>query len=269
MMKKYVGLAAVPLAMAMATAVSEAAILEFTVLEAQWDNPVGGTITFESPATGFGDSAVIRWGDGGADPQATDSGYNFDARETPFSEADETIFALGEFSHQNNVISNPSQDAISSVDLLLLTSFDYDPEDGSPVLSFEDVVFQYTFAHVETPNNAIPCPYLPGDPDTLEVPGGGNVNDNGCADLVTITASPDNFEINGLTLVINGFSPSLDAAEDGIFFSRFLSGEQSTNAAILSAAFAADSGTGVPVPATLVLVGAGLLGIGIARRRRG
>jgi hypothetical protein len=238
------------------------AILNFTVIEARWADPSGGNVTYLDPAAGaFGDPARIRWGTQTNSNNALnlDSGYDFDATNTPFSEPPNKIFALGTFTHLNRPIA--AGNAISSVDLLLRTSFDYD--DGiNPVQSFTGVVFEYSFDHNETPNNP-PCQFDNTTADVLAVPK-ENVNSQGCGDIVSITPSVDNFIFDGLTLSILGFSESIVSAKEGTFFDLFLSGEASSNQVVIAATFTAAP---VSAPATLALLGAGLLGFGLARRR--
>ena len=73
-------------------------IVDFTMLGAQWYNNVGGNIV--SNTVGFADPASVRWGGANQTP----SGYDFDSRTTPFSEAANDVFALGSFTHFNQPI---------------------------------------------------------------------------------------------------------------------------------------------------------------------
>lgn len=254
------------IALALASTAASAAIVDFTIIESRWDNVQGAPLTFQDPAAGtFGDPSRIRWGTpatpGQTDPVLFGSGYEFIARPVPFAETDGDVFALGAFTHQNQPIFAPS---ITSADLLLRTSFSFD--DGfNPVQDFSDVIFSFTFDHDETTNNLSPCPYDETDGLAVSNPPGSPVNANGCADLVTVIAAPGNFEVGGLTLIIEGFAASVDDAEAGIFETAFISGENSRNNALLAASFRSAE---IPVPTPLALFGLGLVAMTAVRKFR-
>ncbi|WP_295880301.1 THxN family PEP-CTERM protein [uncultured Thiohalocapsa sp.] len=241
---------------------ASAATITMTVLETRFDNPSGGNVlTIDDVFVPDAAPAQIRWGQGAlAGDLANASGYEFDPRDTPFSEPEETIFELGNFTHFNFPISLGT--SIDSVELFLRAMITV--EDGGEVFDLGQSIFEFAVMHDETPNNAVPCPY--GDDDD---------NANGCADQViieTLTTS-DTFAFNGreLTLEILGFSETLQDAQDGIFDSEFISPERGENVRILSAAFATVSEGETPVPAPLLLMAAGLFGLFGAQylRRRG
>lgn len=241
---------------------ASAAMITMTVLETRFDNPSGGNVlAIDDVYVPNAGPAQIRWGQAELQGDLENaSGYQFDPRDTPFSEPEETIFDLGEFTHFNFPISLGT--SIDEVELFLRAEITVD--DNGTIYDLGQSIFEFLVKHDETRNNANPCPY--GDADD---------NANGCADQViieTLTTS-DTFSFDGreLTLSILGFSETLEDAENGIFDSEFISPERDQNMRILSAAFAT-VGTGeTPVPAPLLLMAAGLFGLFGAQhlRRRG
>lgn len=227
-------------------------LIKFDLLEAKWENVIGGTnVTYDPTFGTFGDPAKVSWGTGGTQQ----SGYVFDARNTPFSENPETLFNLGTFTHNNFPISAGT--SITSADLRLRGNIDVTNSDNTTEL-FSGVEFLFNFAHWETTNSGSTC--ANGEANNQ------GVNINGCADRVTISglAGDSTFSVGGkkLTLEIDGFERS------GSPVSEFWTAENQANDAILLAQFKEFAGpTQVPLPGTLLLMGVGALGLRIARKR--
>jgi hypothetical protein len=248
---------AIASALALASLNAQAALITFTSLSAEWFDPDAVTdIDFADPGLGVGasspDVAKVRWGGN----ETTGSGYDFAPADTSSLTdlgADE-VFVLGEFTHFNRPID--AGNAIDGISLRVRADLTFN---GT---AFNNNVFTFRFTHLETPNNADPCAVLPGT-GALESPGGGTVNDNDCADLVTVASLGDNTVVGtGFSLNVQGFEALV-----GDFFeptTSFLSGENATNGARLVASFVQ---TDVPAPAPAALFGLGLLALGVARRR--
>jgi hypothetical protein len=192
----------------------------------------------------------VRWGVDRGDGQ---SGYDFSAAAGPI---DVTVppspspdFVLGTFTHLNRIIGFPS---ITGVRLTVNAQIVIEGEDQG----FRNFVFNFT--HVETDNDALPCPFGPA--------GLSGVNSAGCADRVTVAVSGSTqvFEVDGeiYTLNIRGFEV------DGVFATQFLSAEDQDNSANLIAQVTLRDAV-IPTPMSLALFGLALAGFGaVASRRR-
>jgi len=244
-----------------------AVTITFDPLDARWENAVpegaNSNVMYNpsaTPTTGptdfSNDTVTVSWGQ----TTGTQSSYQYDSRNVPFSESENTPFMLGAFTHNNFVITTGT--SITGVDLRLRGTIAANGD------TFTDREFVFNFMHNETPNgtpaNGGACPN-----------GGTNgegANVNGCADIVTFGAAPGNDVLTladgtQITLQLLGFllpgqTPGTDTP-----LSEFDTVENAVNTANLWAQFTVVT-PAVPEPTTLALFGFGLLGLGAVRRRR-
>ena len=217
---------------------ANAAVITINSTTPTWSNAVGGSGVMLNAQEGA--YTTTRWGTpvGGINK----SGLGFDPANPPSSAVvTDTNFLLGTLQHYNNPIAAGT--AVASVDLALSTAIA-----GAVPLAQS---FAYRFLIDETPN-AFPCAYPSGT--------------NPCADKITFQNldTSNSFSVNGIayTIALSGFS-----TDGGLTFSPdFISQEGTTNAAGLYARITAP--TPVPEPASMAIFGAGLLGLGFAKRRR-
>ena len=183
---------------------ASAAQISYVSISGIWHDPMDnlpGSQPGDPVITNGTPTSSITWGT----TSGSQSGYDFTGTLPPplTFPGPVPFFSLGTFTHRNFEVSDPSLTSVQ-LDVVLVLSVD-----GVPTGPLN---FTFMFNHIETPNNATPCPYPtpPGE---------------GCTDRVTIASSaqPTTFTVDGVDYTL-----SMSFLNNGSPVSEFITREGGT-----------------------------------------